>query len=123
MSSPVVLVVEDDPVIGDLLAVNFDLEGYDVRRATDGAAALASVREVRPDVIVSDVMMPVMSGLDLVRSILAEPDLASIPVLLLSAKAQAEDVRAGLEAGAVDYITKPFDPLDLVARVERALGR
>ncbi len=122
MSSPLVLVVEDDPVIIELLAVNFELDGYEVRRAADGASALASARERRPDVIVSDVMMPVMSGLDLVRAVLADPDLAAIPVLLLSAKAQADDVRAGLDTGAVDYVTKPFDPLDLIDRVRKALG-
>jgi two-component system, OmpR family, response regulator MtrA len=66
--------------------------------------------------------MPVMSGIDLVTELQADPDLASIPVVLLSAKAQAADIRVGLDAGAADYVTKPFEPLDLVSRVEAVLG-
>ncbi|MGI8709531.1 MAG: response regulator transcription factor [Acidimicrobiales bacterium] len=123
MALTVVLVVDDDPVILKLLTVNFELEGYDVLGATNGAEALDAVRAHRPDVVVSDIMMPVMSGIDLVSAMVADGDLSSIPVVLLSAKAQAGDVRAGLDAGAVDYVTKPFEPLDLVNRVEAALGR
>jgi two-component system, OmpR family, response regulator MtrA len=123
MPSTVVLVVDDDPVILKLLTVNFELEGYEVLAATQGAEALAVAREHRPDVVVSDIMMPVMSGIDLVTELQADPDLASIPVVLLSAKAQAADIRVGLDAGAADYVTKPFEPLDLVSRVEAVLGR
>ena len=68
-------------------------------------------------------MMPVMSGIDLVIAMQDDPDLSAVPVVLLSAKAQAADVRAGLEAGAADYVTKPFEPLDLVSRVEAVLER
>lgn len=122
MPSTVVLVVDDDPVILKLLTVNFELEGYEVLAATQGAEALEVARERRPDVVVSDIMMPVMSGIDLVLAMKADPDVAAIPVVLLSAKAQAADVRAGLEAGAADYVTKPFEPLDLITRVEAVLG-
>jgi DNA-binding response OmpR family regulator len=117
-----VLVVDDDPVILKLLTVNFELEGYDVISASDGAEGLAAVREQRPAVVVSDIMMPNMSGLDLVTAMQADAELAAIPVILLSAKAQAGDVRAGLDAGAVDYVTKPFEPLDLIQRVEAAIA-
>jgi DNA-binding response OmpR family regulator len=117
-----VLVVDDDPVILKLLTVNFELEGYDVISASDGAEGLAAVREQRPAVVVSDIMMPNMSGLDLVTAMQADAELAAIPVILLSAKAQAGDVRAGLDAGAVDYVTKPFEPLDLLQRVEAAIA-
>ncbi|MCU1355555.1 MAG: OmpR [Acidimicrobiales bacterium] len=123
MPPPIVLVVDDDPVILKLLTVNFELEGYAVLAATHGSEALDVARESRPDVVVSDIMMPVMSGIDLVIAMKADPELASIPVLLLSAKAQAADVRAGLEAGADDYVTKPFEPLDLLTRVEAVLNR
>ena len=123
MAATVVLVVDDDPVILKLLTVNFELEGYTVVTAVDGAEALDVARTAEPDVIVADIMMPAMSGLDLVAKLLADPDLSAIPVVLLSAKAQAADVREGLDAGAVDYVTKPFEPLDLVARVEAALRR
>lgn len=122
MASTVVLVVDDDPVILKLLTVNFELEGYDVCTATQGAEALDVARERRPDVVVSDIMMPVMSGIDLVVRMKDDPELAAIPVLLLSAKAQAADIRAGLDAGAADYVTKPFEPLDLVSRVEAVLA-
>ncbi|CAN5874318.1 N/A [soil metagenome] len=123
MASTSVLVVEDDPVILKLLTVNFELEGYEVLSATQGAEALELARRRRPDVVVSDIMMPVMSGLELVGELASDPDLASVPVVLLSAKAQAADIRAGLDAGAADYVTKPFEPLDLITRVEAVLGR
>ncbi len=123
MAPTVVLVVDDDPVILKQLTVNFELEGYEVCSATQGAEALQVVRDRRPDVVVSDIMMPVVSGIDRVVAIRSAPDLDAIPVLLLSAKAQAADIRAGLDAGAADYVTKPFEPLDLVSRVEAVLGR
>jgi DNA-binding response OmpR family regulator len=123
MPAPTVLVVEDDPTILQLLEVNFEMEGFIVLRAEDGEQGLAVARESRPDVIVSDVMMPKMSGLELVQALKASPDTKSIPVILLSAKAQGADVRTGLEAGADDYITKPFEPLDLIDRVNSVLLR
>ena len=116
-----VLVVDDDPVILRLLEVNFEMEGFVVRSAADGEEGLASAKANRPDVIVSDVMMPKMNGLELVRGLKADPDTAGIPVILLSAKAQASDVRDGMDAGADDYVTKPFEPLDLVDRVTKLL--
>jgi two-component system alkaline phosphatase synthesis response regulator PhoP len=122
MPPTVVLVVDDDPVILNLLTLNFELEGFEVRSATNGSDALEVARSESVDVIVSDVMMPQMSGLELVHQIQADPRLAAIPVVLLSAKAQAGDVRLGLEAGAVDYVTKPFEPFDLIERVRSTLG-
>ncbi len=123
MAMPTVLVVEDDATILQLLEVNLEMEGFTVLRAEDGAVGLESARANVPDVVVSDVMMPVMSGLELVRALKAEPATASIPVILLSAKAQGSDVRQGIDAGADDYITKPFEPLDLVDRVNALLSR
>ena len=116
-----VLVVDDDPVILRLLEVNFEMEGFSVCTATDGVEGLEVAKAEQPDVVVSDVMMPRMNGLELVKGLKDDPATASIPVILLSAKAQATDVRAGLDAGADDYVTKPFEPLDLVDRVNKLI--
>jgi DNA-binding response OmpR family regulator len=118
-----VLVVEDDPVILRLLEVNFELEGFAVLLAHDGAEGIEVARAKRPDVIISDIMMPRVSGIELVETLRAEAATASIPVILLSAKAQTGDLKAGMDAGADDYVTKPFEPLDLVDRVNALLSR
>jgi DNA-binding response OmpR family regulator len=118
-----VLVVEDDPVILRLLEVNFELEGFTVLLAHDGAEGIAVARTHRPDVVITDIMMPRTSGLELVESLKADPDTKAIPIILLSAKAQTSDLKIGLEAGADDYVTKPFEPLDLVERVNELLSR
>jgi len=123
MPSPTVLVVEDDPVILRLLEVNFDLEGFGVVLAHDGAEGVEKARESRPDIIVSDIMMPKMSGIELVEALKADDATAAIPIILLSAKAQTSDLKAGMDAGADDYVTKPFEPLDLVDRVNALLSR
>lgn len=123
MAAPTVLVVEDDLTILQLLEVNFEMEGFIVLRAEDGEQGLKVAQESRPDVIVSDVMMPKLSGLELVRALKGADATASIPVVLLSAKAQGADVRGGLEAGADGYVTKPFEPLDLIDRVNALLQR
>ena len=116
-----VLVIDDDPVILRLLEVNFEMEGFTVRMAGDGMEGLDAARAEHPDVIVSDVMMPRMTGLELLAGLKADHVTATIPVILLSAKAQASDVRAGFDAGADDYVTKPFEPLELVDRVLKLL--
>src|SRR5713101_5051408 len=112
-----VLVVDDDPVILRLLQVNFEMDGFTVVLASDGAEALEMAKATAPDVVVSDVMMPKMNGIELVRALKADAATAAIPVLLLSAKAQNADVRQGMEAGADDYLTKPFEPRELVDRI------
>ncbi|HUR18319.1 MAG TPA: response regulator [Acidimicrobiales bacterium] len=117
-----VLVVDDDPVIQNLLRVNFEMEGYEVIMAGDGVDGLERAREDGPDIVVCDIMMPRMDGLTVARELKADPATAAIPILLLSAKAQQADVRAGEEAGADDYITKPFDPLTLLERVAALLA-
>jgi DNA-binding response OmpR family regulator len=123
MAGPTVLVVEDDPTILQLLEVNFEMEGFTVLRAEDGALGLEAARESRPDVIVSDVMMPNMSGVEMVVALKADEATASIPIILLSAKAQGGDIRQGIDAGADEYVTKPFEPLDLIDRVNALLAR
>jgi len=122
MSDSTVLVVEDDPVILKLLEVNFEMEGFDVLVAHDGEEGIEVARSGQPDCIVSDIMMPKMSGLELVVALKGDPSTSDIPIILLSAKAQNADVRTGLDAGADDYVTKPFEPLDLVDRVNKLLA-
>jgi DNA-binding response OmpR family regulator len=112
-----ILVVDDDPVIQKLLAVNFEMEGYHVVTASDGEEALDRVAAERPAVVVLDVMMPKVDGIEVLRRIKASPHTANTPVLLLSAKAQAKDIDDGMAAGADFYLTKPFEPLDLLDRV------
>ncbi len=111
-----VLVIDDDPVIVKLLQVNFEIEGYAVISAENGLTGLARAHADQPDLIILDVMMPGMNGLDVARSLKGSDDTRSIPIILLSAKAQANDVARGREV-ADDYITKPFDPLELLDRV------
>jgi DNA-binding response OmpR family regulator len=120
---PIVLVVDDDPVILQLLRVNFEMEGFAVITAADGEQGVERARADHPDIVVSDVMMPRMSGTELVAKLRADPATEALPILLLTAKAQQTDIGAGLDVGADDYVTKPFDPLDLVDRVNRLIAR
>ena len=121
MAANKILVADDDPVILGLLEVNFEMEGFDVVTAGDGAAALERAQATRPDVIVLDVMMPKMTGHEVAAALRDDPDLASIPIVFVSAKAQGADVARGMELGAADYVTKPFDPIELVERVTAVL--
>ena len=116
-----ILVVDDDPVIVELLRVNFEIEGFEVVSAADGREGLDRARSERPDVVVSDIMMPRLDGLQMLSQLRADPTTARLPVILLSAKAQNADVQHGLELGAADYVTKPFDPLELIERVNAVL--
>jgi DNA-binding response OmpR family regulator len=117
------LVVDDDPVIQKLLQVNFEMEGYSVITAGDGEEGLAKAQAERPDAVVLDVMMPKMDGLEVARRLKGDPDTESIPIILLSAKAQQADIQAGTATGAEDYLTKPFDPLELLQRVGALIDR
>jgi DNA-binding response OmpR family regulator len=118
-----VLVVDDDPVILRLLQVNFELEGIEVVTAPDGEEGLKMAQSDPPDLVISDIMMPKVNGLELLAALRSSPETASMPVILLSAKAQVADVQRGLELGADDYITKPFDPLELIDRVYKVLAK
>jgi CheY-like chemotaxis protein len=120
---PRVLVVDDDPQVRKLVSLNFELDGYDVVSAAGGAEALAEVARQRPDVMVCDVMMPGMDGLEVVRRLRADPKTASLPVVMVSAKAQRSDLTEGKSAGADAYVTKPFDPQDLLDAVAKLLKR
>lgn len=113
------LVVDDSPVIRELISVNLELEGFDVTTAEDGAAALEIVHEVDPHVITLDVMMPRLSGLDTVARLRADPTTAHIPVVIVTGRAQASDISRGEAVGADAYLTKPFEPSELVDVVTR----
>ena len=117
-----VLLVDDDPVILKLLQVNFEMEGYTVLTASDGVEGLEKARAERPDIVLLDIMMPRMDGLQVTKELKGSDDTKEIPIILLSAKAQASDVQTGRDVGADDYLTKPFDPLELLDRVGDLLG-
>ncbi|MBW3577489.1 MAG: response regulator [Actinobacteria bacterium] len=118
-----VLAVDDDPVIQRLLQVNLEMEGYEVEVASDGDEALVKARTTRPDAILLDVMMPKKDGWQVCAELKADPDLQAIPVVFLSARAQDADIQKGTDLGVAAYITKPFDPIDLVELVDELTGR
>ena len=120
---PVVLVADDDDDIRDLVAFRLDRAGYEVLRAGDGQQALELAREHRPDLAVLDVMMPKLTGYEVTRELRADDATSRIPVILLTARVQEADVARGFEAGADDYVKKPFSPQELRARVQAVLGR
>jgi PleD family two-component response regulator len=117
------LVVDDDPDITRFVEMNFNFEGFDVVVANDGYEALAEIDRQRPDLVLLDVMMPRMDGVELCRRLRADPMTTGMPVIMLTAKGLSADKVAGLTAGADDYIVKPFDMLELVARVRSTLRR
>lgn len=113
------LVVDDSAVIRELIAVNLQLEGFEVTMAGDGETALELARATLPDVITLDVMMPRMSGFEAVERLRAEPETAGIPVVMVTGRAQAADLARGEELGADAYLTKPFEPAELIEVVTR----
>jgi DNA-binding response OmpR family regulator len=120
---PLVLVADDDPDIRALVTFRLEKAGYDVVQAADGEEALQLARERTPDLAVLDVMMPRLTGDEVTRQIRADEGTSAIPVILLTARVQEADVARGFEAGADDYIKKPFSPQELRARVQAILGR
>jgi DNA-binding response OmpR family regulator len=121
--APVVLVVDDDPVILRLLTVTFEMEGFSVLSASNGQEGIDTAISERPDVVITDIMMPKVDGLGVLAQLKAHEATAGTPIILLSARAQTADVRKGLEAGADDYVTKPFEPFDLIDLVNKLLDR
>jgi DNA-binding response OmpR family regulator len=118
-----ILVIEDEPDILKLVSHYLEKEGFRVRTAADGPAGLAAARHERPDLIVLDLMLPAMDGLEICRRLRADPLTTLSPVIMLTAKAEETDRIVGLELGADDYVTKPFSPKELVARVKALLRR
>jgi two-component system phosphate regulon response regulator PhoB len=122
MSSDI-LVVEDEPAIQELIAVNLEYAGHRVQRAHSAAEADALIREIRPDLILLDWMLPDVAGTVLARKLRADARCKDIPIIMLTARAQEQDKIEGLDAGADDYITKPFSPKELMARIKAVLRR
>ena len=118
-----IVVADDDVDIRELVEFKLTTLGHEVVAVADGASAVAACQERRPDLAVLDVMMQGMSGLEAVRLIRADEQLADLPVILLTARAQESDVETGFESGADDYITKPFSPRELASRVEALISR
>jgi len=115
-----VLIVEDDPNIRELLQLYLEKAGYAVTLAADGGQGLAKFRAIKPNLVLLDVMMPVMDGWSVCKAIRAE---SSTPVIMLTAKSETDDKVTGLKAGADDYVTKPFEMKELLARIEAVLRR
>ena len=122
MSSDI-LVVEDEPAIQELIAVNLEHAGHRLQRAHSAVEADALIREVRPDLILLDWMLPDISGTVLARRLRADARSKDIPIIMLTARAQEQDKVEGLDSGADDYITKPFSPKELMARIKAVLRR
>ncbi len=116
-----VLIVDDDAVIQRLLRLNFEIRGYNVLMAADGLEALNMVRQERPDVVILDIMMPKMDGLEVTRALKGDPSTAAIPVVLLSAKLADDPPNETSSVGADAYMAKPFDPMDLLEQVRSLL--
>ena len=115
---PRVLVVDDDSALAEMLCIVLRSDGFDPSFVSDGTGALAAFRDTKPDVVLLDLMLPGMSGLDVCRAIRAE---SGTPIIMLTAKSDTIDVVLGLESGADDYVVKPFKPKELVARMRARL--
>jgi diguanylate cyclase (GGDEF)-like protein len=118
-----ILVVDDDPDIARFVEVNLRSAGYDVSVAGDGAEALERAGEIRPDLVLLDVMMPRIDGFEVAQRLRKNPQTANTSIIMLTAKALSADKVTGLQSGADDYIIKPFDPIELLARVKGTLRR
>ena len=121
MDNACVLVVDDEVHIVELVKFNLEKEGFRVETAYDGMAALTQADLVRPDLIILDIMLPELDGLEVCRRLRSRRDFSSVPIIMLTAKGEELDTVLGLEMGADDYIKKPFSPREMVARVKARL--
>ena len=118
-----ILLVEDEPAIQELIAVNLTRAGHHVVRVADAEGALKVVREALPDLVLLDWMLPGVPGIELARRLRSDERTRAIPIIMLTARGEEQDKVSGLDAGADDYITKPFSPRELVARIKAVLRR
>ncbi|MCZ6766082.1 MAG: response regulator [bacterium] len=117
-----ILVVDDESYILHILDFSLGAEGFEVVTAPNGEKAVEKARQLQPDLIVLDIMMPVLDGYETCRRLKQQPETKEIPVLLLTAKGREVDKRLGFDVGAVDYIVKPFSPTRLIERIEEIIG-
>ena len=120
---PKVLVVDDEKDIVELIAYNLENEGFSVAKAHDGESAIKMIKAKRPDLVILDLMLPGINGIDVCKTLRANPDTSDLPIVMLTAKADEVDKIVGLELGADDYITKPFSVKELMARIRSILRR
>lgn len=118
-----VLLVEDEPAQREVLSYNLEAEGYAVRRAENGEEAMMLIDEAAPDIIILDWMMPLLSGIEVCRRVKSRPETRKIPVIMLSARSEEVDAVRGLDTGADDYVIKPYNLKELMARVRNQLRR
>jgi len=116
-----VLVIEDDAHIWKMIEYKLKKEKHDLTWACDGMKAMEALEAAKPDLIISDIMIPYMDGLQILKKIKSMDNLKDIPVIMLTSKAQEDDIVKGLELGAYDYMAKPFSPAELILRVNKAL--
>ena len=116
-----ILIIEDDEHIWKLIHYKLKKENHELVWASDGLKALEVLETIKPDLIISDIMIPYMDGIQILKKIKTDDELKDIPVIMLTSKAQENDVIKGLELGAQDYMTKPFSPSELILRVNKAL--
>ena len=121
--TPTILVADDEEDLRELVSYRLSRSGYEVVEAVDGQEAFELATERTPDLMVLDVMMPRLDGYELTRRVREQDSLRSVPVILLTARSQETDVSRGFDVGADDYLKKPFNPDELVARVRAVLGR
>jgi two-component system, OmpR family, phosphate regulon response regulator PhoB len=123
LAKPLVLVVEDEPALATLLRYNLEKQGFRVEEAVDGREALTRIAEEKPDLVLLDWMLPVMSGIEVCRQIRRRPETRTLPVIMVTARVEDSDAVRGLDTGADDYITKPFGIEALLARIRALLRR
>ena len=118
-----VLIVEDEPALVTMLRYNLEREGYQVEEASDGEEALLKIEEATPDLILLDWMLPRLSGIEVCRRVRRRPESRDLPIIMLTARGEEADRVRGLDTGADDYVTKPFSPSELLARIRALLRR
>ena len=121
MSKKIVL-AEDEPQIARLIKFKLEKEGFEIEWKDNGEDAFNAIKEIKPDLALLDVMMPVMDGYQVLKKVKEDDNLKHIPVIMLTAKGQERDVVKGFDLGSEDYIVKPFRPAELVARIKKILG-
>ncbi|MGL1892363.1 MAG: response regulator transcription factor [Spirochaetaceae bacterium] len=123
MAHEKILIIEDEKDILELIAFNLECSGYEVLKASDGEVGLKLAKEANPDLVLLDLMLPGIDGFDVCRGLKQEKNSRNIPIIMLTARGEDTDIVSGLELGAEDYITKPFSPKILVARIRTVLRR